>query len=86
MSEKITTHGRIIDSNAYIYIFYNTLHEYPTKVKLEKEELQSLRNLSHKKAEKDAENKESTLFEPLKFKLGACGGQVVIAFELFTLI
>ena len=58
----------------YIYIFYNTSPEYPTKVKLEKEELQSLRDLSHPKAEKDAENKESTLFEPLKFKLGACGG------------
>ena len=59
----------------YIYIFYNTSPEYPTKVKLEKEELQSLRDLSHKKAEKDAENKESTPFEPLKFKLGACGGE-----------
>ena len=78
--EKLTTHGQIIDSNAYNYIFYNTSPEYPTKVKLEKEELQSLRELSHPKAEKDAENKESTPFEPLKFKLGACGGQVVIAF------
>ena len=58
----------------YIYIFYNTSPEYSTKVKLEKEELQSLRDLSHPKAEKDAKNKESTPFEPLKFKLGACGG------------
>ena len=30
---------------------------------------------SNKKAEKDAKNKESTPFEPLKFKLGACGGE-----------
>ena len=72
--EKLTTHGQIIDSNAYNYIFYNTSPEYPTKVKLEKEELQSLRDLRYPKAEKDAENKESTLFEPLKFKLGALGG------------
>ena len=69
--------------NAYNYIFYNTSPEYPTKVKLEKEELQSLRDLSNKKAEKDAENKESTPFEPLKFKLGACGGQGLVAFELY---
>ena len=61
--------------NAYNYIFYNTSPEYPTKVKLEKEELHALRDLSNKKAEKDAENKESTPFEPLKFKLGACGGE-----------
>ena len=42
---------------------------------VEKEELQALRDLRYPKAEKDAENKESTLFEPLKFKLGACGGE-----------
>ena len=59
----------------YIYIFYNTSPEYPTKVKLEKEELQALSDLSYPKAEKDAKNEESTPFEPLKFKLGACGGQ-----------
>lgn len=45
------------------------------KSKVGKEELQSLRDLRYPKAEKDAENKESTLFEPLKFKLGACGGE-----------
>ena len=67
----------------YIYIFYNTSPEYPTKVKLEKEELQSLRELSHPKAEKDAKNQESTPFEPLKFKLGACGGTSAPEFELF---
>ena len=61
--------------NAYNYIFYNTSPEYPTKVKLEKEELQALRDLSYPKAEKDAKNEESTPFEPLKFKLGACGGE-----------
>ena len=71
----MTTRGRINNIYACIYIFYNTSPEYPTKVKLEKEELQSLRDLSNKKAEKDAENKESTPFEPLKFKLGACGGE-----------
>lgn len=66
---------RVVLFDDNIYIFYNTSPEYPTKVKLEKEELQSLRELSHPKAEKDAENKESTPFEPLKFKLGACGGE-----------
>lgn len=65
---------RVVLFDDYIYIFYNTSPEYPTKVKLEKEELQFLRELSHPKAEKDAKNKESTPFEPLKFKLGACGG------------
>lgn len=66
---------RVVLFDDYIYIFYNTSPEYPTKVKLEKEELNALRELSHPKAEKDAENKESTLFEPIKFKLGACGGE-----------
>ena len=66
---------RVVLFDDYIYIFYNTSPEYPTKVKLEKEELQSLRDLSYPKAEKDAKNKESTPFEPLKFKLGACGGE-----------
>lgn len=60
---------RMVLFDDYIYIFYNISPEYPTKVKLEKEELQALRDLSHKKAEKDAENKESTPFELLKFKL-----------------
>ena len=72
---------RVVLFDDYIYIFYNTSPEYPTKVKLEKEELQFLRELSHPKAEKDAENKESTLFEPLKFKLGACGGSEGSLFE-----
>lgn len=66
---------RVVLFDDYIYIFYNTSPEYPTKVKLEKEELNALHELSHPKAEKDAENKESTPFEPLKFKLGACGGR-----------
>ena len=69
---------RVVLFDDYIYIFYNTSPEYPTKVKLEKEELQSLRDLSYPKAEKDAKNKESTPFEPLKFKLGACGGETGI--------
>ena len=66
---------RVVLFDDYIYIFYNTSPEYPTKVKLEKEELQALRDLRYPKAEKDAKNKESTPFEPLKFKLGACGGE-----------
>ena len=66
---------RVVLFDDYIYIFYNTSPEYPTKVKLEKEELQALRDLSYPKAEKDAKNEESTPFELLKFKLGACGGQ-----------
>ena len=66
---------RVVLFDDYIYIFYNTSPEYPTKVKLEKEELNALRELSHPEAEKDAENKESTPFEPLKFKLGACAAR-----------
>ena len=82
---------RVVLFDDYIYIFYNTSPEYPTKVKLEKDELQALYTLrdntvvttdcgKDKKpemhpVEKDLGNKKSTLFEPIKFKLGACGGE-----------
>ena len=51
---------RVVLFDDYIYVFYNTSPEYPTKVKLEKEELQSLRELSHKKAENTRERKNVT--------------------------
>ena len=68
--EKLTTHGQIIDI-MLITTFFTTLRPNIRQ----KEELHALRDLSHPKAEKDAKNKESTPFEPLKFKLGACGGE-----------
>ena len=49
-----------------VYIFYNTSLDVPTKVKLEKDELDELKSHSAK---------ENTLFEPLGFKLGALGGE-----------
>lgn len=85
---------RVVLFDDYIYIFYNTSPEYPTKVKLEKNELQALYTLRDNTAvttdcgkdkkpemhpvEKDLGNKKSTLFEPIKFKLGAYGGEAGI--------
>ena len=45
----------------------------PTKVKLSRDELTELNDYRT--------NRKSTQFVPLGFKLGACGGRVVIAFE-----
>ena len=89
---------RVVLFDDYIYIFYNTSPEYPTKVKLEKDELQALYTLRDNTAvttdcgkdkkpemhpvEKDLGNKKSTLFEPIKFKLGACGGAYASLIEL----
>ena len=67
--------SRVVLFDDCVYIFYNTSPNTPTKVKLDKSDLTALREYRT--------NKKSTLFEPIKFKLGACGGQVVIAFELF---
>ena len=54
----------LFDNN--VYIFYNTSPDVPTKVKLDKDELDELKSLG---------NKENTRFEPLRFKLGATGGE-----------
>lgn len=69
--------SRVVLFDDCVYIFYNTSPNTPTKVKLDKSDLTALREYRT--------NKKSTLFEPIKFKLGAFGGQVVIAFELFLL-
>ena len=58
---------RVVLFDDCIYIFYNTSPETPTKVKLEKDELEELKIFS--------ENAKSTQFEPLGFKLGASGGE-----------
>ena len=70
--------SRVVLFDDCVYIFYNTSPNTPTKVKLDKNDLTALREYRT--------NKKSTLFEPIKFKLGAFGGQVVIAFELFSLL
>ena len=65
---------RVVLFDDYVCIYYNTSPEYPTKVKLDKEELEALSVLREKDAENNADNKECTQFEPLEFKLGARGG------------
>lgn len=65
---------RIVLFDDYVCIYYNTSPECPSKVKLDKEELEALSVLREKDAEKCADNKECTQFEPLEFKLGARGG------------
>lgn len=58
--------SRVVLFDDCVYIFYNTSPNTPTKVKLDKSDLTALR--------KYRTNRKSTLFEPIKFKLGACGG------------
>lgn len=58
---------RVVLFDDCIYIFYNTSPNMPTKVKLDKSDLAELREYRT--------NKKSTLFEPIKFKLGAFGGE-----------
>ena len=50
-----------------VFIFYNTSPETPTKVKLDKGELNELKIF--------ANNGKSIQFEPLGFKLDAVGGE-----------
>lgn len=57
---------RVVLFDDCVYIFYNTLPNTPTKVKLDKSELTELREYR--------ENRKSTHFQPLGFKLGANGG------------
>ena len=64
---------RVVLFDDCVYIFYNTSPDTPTKVKLDKNELDALKNFS--------ENAKSTQFEPLGFKLGASGGTLVVLTE-----
>ena len=75
----VNSFAKIIRNSKYmgdcVYIFYNTSPTTPTKVKLSKDDLTTLREYRN--------NRKSTQFVPLGFKLGAYGGRVVIAFEHF---
>lgn len=61
--------SRVVLFDDCVYIFYNTSPNTPTKVKLDKSDLTALREYRT--------NRKSTLFEPIKFKLGAFGGALV---------
>lgn len=57
---------RVVLFDDCVYIFYNTSHDMPNKLRLDKSELNDMKNFrSHRK---------STL-EPFGFKLGALGGE-----------
>ena len=58
---------RVVLFDDCVYIFYNTSPNTPTKVKLDKSDLTALREYRTKR--------KSTQFQPLEFKLGACGGE-----------
>ena len=62
--------SRVVLFDDCVYIFYNTSPNTPTKVKLDKSDLTALREYRT--------NRKSTLYEPLGFKLGACGGEAGI--------
>ena len=57
---------RVVLFDDKVYIFYNTSPQTPTKFKLDKDELDELRNPYDKK--------QNTQLEPLGFELGARGG------------
>ena len=69
---------RVILYDDYVCIYYNISPDCPTKVKLEKEELEALSDKRVETMNNAAENKENTQFEPQKFKLGATGGEIGI--------
>ena len=58
---------RVVLFDDCLYIFYNTSPNTPTKFKLDKDDLNELREYR--------ENRKSTQFVPLGFKLGAFGGR-----------
>ena len=58
---------RVVLFDDCVYIFYNTSPTTPTKVKLSKDDLTTLREYRN--------NRKSTQFVPLGFKLGAYGGE-----------
>ncbi len=64
---------RVVLFDDYVYIFYNTSPQTPLKFKLDKDDLTELREYR--------ENRKSTRFQPLGFKLGALGGARVSVFE-----
>ena len=66
---------RVVLFDDYVYIFYNTSPTTPTKVKLSRDELTELNEYRN--------NRKSTQFVPLGFKLGALGGTSSSEFELF---
>ena len=57
---------RVVLFDDCVYIFYNTLPQTPLKYKLDKNDLTELHEYR--------ENRKSTRFQPLGFKLGALGG------------
>ena len=61
---------RVVLFDDCVYIFYNTSPQTPTKYKLGKGELTELQEYR--------KNRKSTHFQPLGFKLGACGGEMGI--------
>ncbi len=63
---------RVVLFDDCVYIFYNTSPDVPTKAKLDKEELDEL---------KDPEHRKSTRLEPFGLKLDANGGAQVLMFE-----
>lgn len=65
---------RVVLFDDCVFIFYNTSPDMSNKFRLDKSELNDMKNFIRKR--------KSTL-EPLVFKSGACGGRVVIAFEHF---
>ena len=58
---------RVVLFDDCVYIFYNTSPNTPTKVKLDKSELTELCEYRT--------NRKSAQFQPIGFKLGACGGK-----------
>lgn len=58
---------RVVLFDDCVYIFCNTSPTTPTKVKLDKSDLIELREYRI--------NRKSTQFQPIGFKLGACGGE-----------
>ncbi|MDE5896975.1 MAG: hypothetical protein K2H43_04085, partial [Clostridia bacterium] len=58
---------RVVLFDDCVYIFYNTSPQTPTKFKLDNDDLTKLREYR--------ENRKSTRFQPLGFKLGALGGE-----------
>lgn len=70
--------SRVVLFDDCIYIFYNTSLNMPTKVKLDKSDLTALREYRT--------NRKSTLYEPLGFKLGACGGSEGSLYEHTVLL
>lgn len=83
MTCRLQKKYRVILYDDYVCIYYNISPDCPTKVKLEKEELEALSDKRAETMNNAAENKENTQFEPQKFKLGATGGAMVTKIEFY---